>query len=151
MDQMQSAPHSRQITMPALHHSVFYRPDALPAAQPTASDHWRQTTAHVCSFLAKLWSQLQQIKRVTKLACILSKRVNCILWADNRVQAVSTQCNDFHTFQNFWVQLYQTNTNQHFTCSHQHYCLLMEKWQSKYTSLIINAINDFLFSCKCKQ
>jgi len=29
-----SAPRSRQITMPAPHHSVFYRPDALPAAQP---------------------------------------------------------------------------------------------------------------------
>ena len=28
--------------MPARHHSVFYRPDALPAAQPTASRHWRQ-------------------------------------------------------------------------------------------------------------
>ena len=36
-----SAPHSRQITTPAPHHSVFYRPDALPAAQPTASKHWR--------------------------------------------------------------------------------------------------------------
>ena len=31
-----SAPGSRQITMPAPHHSVFYRPDALPATQPTA-------------------------------------------------------------------------------------------------------------------
>jgi len=36
-----SAPSSRQITMPAPHHSVFYRPDALPAAQPTVSKHWR--------------------------------------------------------------------------------------------------------------
>ena len=36
-----SAPCSRQITMPVPHHSVFYRPDALPAAQPTASKHWR--------------------------------------------------------------------------------------------------------------
>ena len=36
-----SAPRSRQITTPATHHSVFYRPDALPAAQPTASKHWR--------------------------------------------------------------------------------------------------------------
>ena len=26
-------------TTPAPHHSVFYRPDALPAAQPTASKH----------------------------------------------------------------------------------------------------------------
>ena len=37
-----SAPRSRQITMPAPHCSVFYRPDALPAAQPTVSKHWRQ-------------------------------------------------------------------------------------------------------------
>ena len=38
-----SAPRSRQITMKAPHHSVFHRPDALSAAQPTASKHWRQT------------------------------------------------------------------------------------------------------------
>ena len=36
-----SAPRSRQITMPAPHRSVFYRPGALPATQPTASKHWR--------------------------------------------------------------------------------------------------------------
>ena len=36
-----SAPRSRQITMPAPHCSVFYRPDAVPATQPTASKHWR--------------------------------------------------------------------------------------------------------------
>ena len=34
-----SALRSRQITTPAPHHSVFYRPDALPATQPTASSH----------------------------------------------------------------------------------------------------------------
>jgi len=32
-----SAPRSRQITMPAPHHSDFYRLDALPVDQPTAS------------------------------------------------------------------------------------------------------------------
>ena len=37
-----SAPCSRQITTPAPHYSVFYRPDGLPATQPTASKHWRQ-------------------------------------------------------------------------------------------------------------
>jgi len=36
-----SAPCSRQTTTPAPHHSVFYRPDALPTSQPTASKHWR--------------------------------------------------------------------------------------------------------------
>jgi len=34
-----SAPHPRYITTPASQHTVFYRPDALPAAQPTASKH----------------------------------------------------------------------------------------------------------------
>ena len=34
-----SAPRSRQIATLTPHHSVFYRPDALPAAQPTASKH----------------------------------------------------------------------------------------------------------------
>jgi len=38
-----STPRSKQITTPAPHHSVFYRPDALPAAQPTASKHWRDS------------------------------------------------------------------------------------------------------------
>jgi len=33
------APGSRQITTPVPHHSSLYRPDALPAAQPTASKH----------------------------------------------------------------------------------------------------------------
>ena len=42
-----SAPCSRQTTTPAPHHSVFYRPDALPAAQPTASKHWRQDCKNI--------------------------------------------------------------------------------------------------------
>ena len=45
---IKSAPCSRHITMPAPHHSVFYRPDALPVAQPTASKHWRQANS-LCS------------------------------------------------------------------------------------------------------
>ena len=32
-------PHHRLITIPAPHHSVFYRPDALPVTKPTASNH----------------------------------------------------------------------------------------------------------------
>ena len=41
-DICKSAPRCRQITTPAPHHSVFYRLDALPAAKPTASKHWRK-------------------------------------------------------------------------------------------------------------
>ena len=43
-----SAPSSREITTPATHHLVFYRPDALPAAQPTASKHWRTDRGKWC-------------------------------------------------------------------------------------------------------
>jgi len=32
-------PESRHINMPESYHSVFYRLDALPAAQPKASQH----------------------------------------------------------------------------------------------------------------
>jgi len=42
-----SASRSRLITTPVLQYSttqVFYRPDALPAAQPTASKHWRDSS-----------------------------------------------------------------------------------------------------------
>jgi len=41
-----SAPHSRQITTPAPHHSLFNRPDALSDAQSTVSKHWREGCVH---------------------------------------------------------------------------------------------------------
>ena len=56
-----SAPRSRQITTPAPHHSVFYRPDALSAAQPTASKHWRQLlrACVVCILFCAVFSSPQ--------------------------------------------------------------------------------------------
>ena len=45
-----SAPRFRKITMPAPQHSVFYRPDALPAAQPTVSKYCGQSCSkNLCS------------------------------------------------------------------------------------------------------
>jgi len=49
-----SALSSRQITTPAHHRSVFYRLDALPAAQPTVSKHWRHKAGHTSSYLNSL-------------------------------------------------------------------------------------------------
>jgi len=57
-DICKSAPRSRQTTMPAPYHSVFYRPDALPATQPTASKHWR----HKAVFTISYTSQFTAIK-----------------------------------------------------------------------------------------
>jgi len=34
--------HPMQTTTPTSHHSVFYRPDALPDAQPTASNNFNK-------------------------------------------------------------------------------------------------------------
>jgi len=48
-----SAPCSRQITTPAPHHSGFYRPDALPAAQPTVSKHCQQNCIVLLTFFTK--------------------------------------------------------------------------------------------------
>ena len=45
-----SVPRSRQIATQAPHHSVFYRPDALPAAQPAASKRWRHRGTTTGSF-----------------------------------------------------------------------------------------------------
>ena len=45
-----TAPHSRLITIPASHHSVFYRPDALLDAQPTVWRHWRQQQWRQCTY-----------------------------------------------------------------------------------------------------
>ena len=56
-----SAPRSRQITTPAHHHSVFYRPDALPAAQPTVSKHWRHKP--VTALHLKSRSKLETVNR----------------------------------------------------------------------------------------
>ena len=46
-----SAPLSRQKTTPAPHHSVFYRPDALPATQPTASKHSKHKDTKQTSYI----------------------------------------------------------------------------------------------------
>ena len=40
----QSAPPSRQKTTSTPHHSIIYRPDALPDAQPTVSKHRRHNS-----------------------------------------------------------------------------------------------------------
>ena len=46
LSRMQICISLQTITMTAPHHSVFYRPDALPAAQPTASKQCRHYSSH---------------------------------------------------------------------------------------------------------
>jgi len=71
-----SALRPRQITTPASRHSVFYRLDAFPAAEPTASKHWRWTSQNT-----EIWSQLD-IRPIFKIImmteCIGDYNNNCI-------------------------------------------------------------------------
>ena len=77
-----SAPSSRQTTTPAPHHSVFYRPDALPAAQPTASKHWKQ---HLHQYhtrtaaVALISCRLQKLLQITALWCQTLYCTSCSL------------------------------------------------------------------------
>ena len=72
-----SAHRSRQITMPAPHHSVFYRPDTLPAAQPTASMHWRQKHTYKQSanlsleFRLNLWLCAESVSEWRVAGCFV--------------------------------------------------------------------------------
>ena len=50
-------------------HSVFYRPDALPAAQPTASKHWKH------SLIKKKPKNYTQEEWVSKESLILASRL----------------------------------------------------------------------------
>jgi len=70
-----SAPRSRQITTPAPHQSVFYRLDALPVAQPTASKHWS-------NFSKRSTKIILHDRCLMKMALVLclaaSSRWNCL-------------------------------------------------------------------------
>ena len=56
-----SASRSRQIPCQYPTTQVFYRPDALPAAQPTASKHWRQYDAMNGGAKCRKWGSLGQL------------------------------------------------------------------------------------------
>ena len=68
-----SAPRPRQMTVPAPYRSIFYRPDALPATQPTASKHWRKDILAIVIFFtlvtADLLLVLMFVKQVVTIGC----------------------------------------------------------------------------------
>ena len=69
-DVCKSACRSRQITTPAPHHSVFYRPDALPAAQPPASKH--------CTNYLKITRSMFALFRICRTFVVYSQsKISC--------------------------------------------------------------------------
>ena len=74
---------SRQITTPAPHHSVFYRPDALPVAKPTASKQW-QLFAIIDCFLP---SSIRGL--ATPWTCFLYLSLSSIILIDSSTGVLS--------------------------------------------------------------
>jgi len=86
------APHCRQITMPAPHHSVFYRPDALPVAQPTASKHWRQLTLYNTS--AKNHKMRKILDKFSP--CLFGRVIKWLRAVSRLVRSLESWADDFH-------------------------------------------------------
>ena len=64
------------------HHSVFYRPDALPAAQPTVSMHWRLITdynMHLC--IIRTPTLGPNLKGKLKFTCIVRTHTSTVQWS----------------------------------------------------------------------
>ena len=118
-----SAPCSRQTTIPAPHHSEFYRPDALPAAQPTASKHWRQKEQYkkINSWIILLFTKqiLCQLAVLQPFASCLSQRP---VWHYSR-QHGSVRQQQAPSLE----QLYSPQTRCYFHCLLSKY-LLLAQW-----------------------
>ena len=113
-----SAPRSRLITTPAPHHSVFYRPDALPAAQPTASKHWRHNAFdHTVNVLVRratclnLW-QLDKQQNVG----IIEFQKSDDEWGKKLVRV--SAWHDLHCFVN-WFDGQSRSSMHHYECVEQ--------------------------------
>ena len=91
------APRSRQITVPALHHSVFYRSDALPA-QPTASKHWKATTIGTGFFIS--WMPIPNVCVCMMFVLVVPLRKRWVSMLQTRLRCISITC-QFHG-RTFW-------------------------------------------------
>ena len=133
-----SAPCSRQITTPTRHHSVFYRSDALPAAEPTESKHWRQKVLHPTRHKIGHFGDVLPNK---SLGSVLSPstfhNIHKAHWAEPLVISSYLKLSDISTLCNFSV------------CISPYVCLSPLFPLQSY-SVNINACHDILvFSILC--
>ena len=98
-----SAPRSRQKTMPAPHHSVFYRPDALPAAHPTASKHWRHFISRLLIILPNCCSNSRDHSG-SKCSLITSKCIIQLSTSKGYVRVCYVTQGSVHVHCRHWVK-----------------------------------------------
>ena len=90
----QPAPHCRQITTSTPHHSIFYRPAALPDDQPTVSKHWRHTwLLKKCMKYVKIWTHTHHhIKMYEKLSHYPIRELELWLWPGLSISGKLSLC-----------------------------------------------------------
>ena len=134
-----SARCSRQLTMPAPHHSVFYRPEALPATQPTASKHRRnrQSTEGIFSNVSEMimMTKMNADLIVSSVALELSLHDDHAQSGEEHQQPMTTvtkhhreqerkcdhrkRCYTSHSHGSLLPQIFTTTHEYLFTHSHQ--------------------------------
>jgi len=88
-----SAPRFRQIAIPATHHSVFHRPDALPATQPTASKHWRLVVYIYCmNYLVMLLSTSARLLCMCVCLFLMIQAEHTVELLSTELQSKQLQC-----------------------------------------------------------
>jgi len=84
-----SAPRSSQITMLVPHHSIFYRPGALHATQPTASKHWRQQQINIKSKFPDIQQKYNNIAQPIKHYSTIVNKFTDTLKSENEIFEIS--------------------------------------------------------------
>ena len=98
---------SSQTTTPTSHHSVFYRPDALPAAQPTVSKHKHAIILFYISLPNSFSPQVS--KSVTRSLLVIPIILNFASWHHHVKER------DLSDSQWLTMQLFASATHGHFT------------------------------------
>ena len=166
-----SAPHTRQTTMPAPHHSVFYSPDALPAAQPTASKHWRQAKnnwwkrqVHLQAVGAQLsdegnvwWCRdggvvIVQVVQVstTDDQLLTFELITVIILRHLQTHAGAYKSNEtnLQNMSSRFQDRFQWNSSRLVRCYNQHYSVLADNYQSgsltpEITVILFNSNSNY--------
>jgi len=83
---------------------IFYRPDALPATQPTASKHWRPTQNTYCPKSWE-WNAFSKWHAMSPIWDFLDTML-CMLWSRSLLKLITC-----HTFWSLYTIIKHTHTH----------------------------------------
>jgi len=128
------------------HHSVFCRPDARPAAQPTASKHWRQP--YVATLPCETLSSAKQAIN-NKLQGIVATYLKCGVVVNNQIKKGLLPSLWVKFFLNRWTFGKVTTKTVIVSCT---FCLLAVCWPTLYMAwtplpqFLVDVLYSLLYS-----